>query len=395
MNGGHKGGHRERLAIGAAVTAAAPEGWREAVVERTQLGNHARTSVTYRMEDGGTRAGEAFGLDEQFDQMREKAYVPGEGTWVSCRLEFAPGSRAYQGTLEPAGESDPFPAGAPPTAYVEELTFFPRRRIPAWLADALPTAPPIGFKNDPLPPEETHHETESAYHYETETPFRYETETHSDGLEAYVHLVATRTRPHVAYDAPAVIEIAPRPIPVALTAPEPEPWSGGPPMSHPAGIGPDETGPGGVFLSFATSAEHAGLVTTARRRDVPDPPEEEAASPWGEVSYEPLGHLTVTECDYRHDGRRRGLGLRGAERGDRFGVLGDGESGHLLVLGDHPHRGGLVSWNLHGDRLTLRLTAEAAAALDAETTVEITLALPPEEVGRVRRGLTELVGAAG
>ncbi|MEU4534488.1 hypothetical protein AB0G15_06465 [Streptosporangium sp. NPDC023825] len=132
---------RLRLAIGDLVRAAAPPGWSDATVRCGQVGGFTRVVVDCDGVEVGVQ-----GLEEQVRRLRELAYRDGEGTWFSCELRFTPGSRSYRGHVDADGF--PFPGGTdiPGLALLEEPTVFPRRTVPGWLLDALPTVVPMGIR---------------------------------------------------------------------------------------------------------------------------------------------------------------------------------------------------------------------------------------------------------
>ncbi|GAA3675630.1 hypothetical protein GCM10022224_044810 [Nonomuraea antimicrobica] len=128
------------MEIGDLARAAAGPTWSRLEVRRDQVGAYARTVVTC---DG--REIPVEGMDEPFQLMRELSYEAGAGTWFTCELEFAAGTRAYAGRVQSA--EPPFEE-VPPVAALAELTAFPRLEPPAWLSSALPTAVPLGLPGD-------------------------------------------------------------------------------------------------------------------------------------------------------------------------------------------------------------------------------------------------------
>ncbi|MFC7586677.1 hypothetical protein ACFQYP_25275 [Nonomuraea antimicrobica] len=122
--------HARRMEIGDLARAAAGPTWSRLEVRRDQVGAYARTVVTC---DG--REIPVEGMDEPFQLMRELSYEAGAGTWFTCELEFAAGTRAYAGRVQSA--EPPFEE-VPPVAALAELTAFPawsrppgcRRRCP-------------------------------------------------------------------------------------------------------------------------------------------------------------------------------------------------------------------------------------------------------------------------
>ncbi|MCK2218668.1 hypothetical protein MF672_033460 [Actinomadura sp. ATCC 31491] len=130
------------MEIGDRVRAAAGPGWSRLGMRHDQVGAHGRTAIT---RDGRELPAAGLGLDGPFRRLRELSYLAGAGTWCTCELEFAPGSRGYRGRVSHAEQ--PFEE-VPPAAALAELTAFARLEPPAWLLSALPTAVPIGLADD-------------------------------------------------------------------------------------------------------------------------------------------------------------------------------------------------------------------------------------------------------
>jgi hypothetical protein len=133
--------------IGRAVKADAPGGWQEVDVHRCQLGTFSTTVITYQMADGSRQIRPVEGLDGLFHQLKMAEYKPDEGTWFVCRLDYSPRGRSYNSMLHTFGVESPFgqDVEVPASAYVEELTMFPRKPalIPPWMTAAWPEGVPL------------------------------------------------------------------------------------------------------------------------------------------------------------------------------------------------------------------------------------------------------------
>jgi len=125
------------MEIGELARAAAGSGWSRLTVRRAEVGAHAVTTVS---RDG--REITVDGMNEPFQRLRELAYQADAGTWFTCELAFAAGSRGYTGRVD---STEPPFGDVPARAALAELTLFPRAQPPGWLLSALPTAPPLGL----------------------------------------------------------------------------------------------------------------------------------------------------------------------------------------------------------------------------------------------------------
>ncbi|MCT9931689.1 Imm10 family immunity protein [Planotetraspora sp. A-T 1434] len=135
------------MEIGRIVKAATPDGWREVVVHRCQLGTFSTTAITYRTADGSSRHHHVEGLDGPFDQLKFAQYQQGEGTWFVCRLDYAPRGKSYNAMMSTFDVEPPFAQDieVPASAYVEELTKYPRKPelIPPWMRAGWPEGVPL------------------------------------------------------------------------------------------------------------------------------------------------------------------------------------------------------------------------------------------------------------
>ncbi|MEU8104606.1 Imm10 family immunity protein [Nonomuraea muscovyensis] len=134
--------HELCIEIGRVVNAGAPDGWQYVQVRRCQLGTFSTTEITYEMADGDRRTQHVQGLDGLFHQLKAAAYKPGEGTWFVCQLDYSPPAKSYNSMLHTYDVESPFAQDVevPASAYVEELTTFPRRPdlTPPWMTAAWP-----------------------------------------------------------------------------------------------------------------------------------------------------------------------------------------------------------------------------------------------------------------
>lgn len=146
--------------IGRVVKAAAPDGWQHVYVDRAQLGTFSTTAIAYQMADGSRQTRQVDGLDDLFQQLKTALYEPGKGTWFLCRLDYGPRGKSYNSVEHTFSVESPFgrDVEVPASAYVEELTMFPRRPdlTPPWMTATWPegAAPPEARPAPPVPMDE-------------------------------------------------------------------------------------------------------------------------------------------------------------------------------------------------------------------------------------------------
>ncbi|WP_406319831.1 Imm10 family immunity protein [Streptosporangium sp. NBC_01639] len=149
--------HELCIEIGRAVKADAPDGWQEVDVRRCQLGTFSTTVITYQMADGSRQIRPVEGLDGLFHQLKMAEYKPDEGTWFVCRLDYSPRGKSYNSMMHTFVAESPFAQDieVPASAYMEELTMFPRKPslTPPWMRAAWPEDVPLPeVSSAPAPP---------------------------------------------------------------------------------------------------------------------------------------------------------------------------------------------------------------------------------------------------
>ncbi|MER5420782.1 Imm10 family immunity protein [Streptosporangium roseum] len=144
--------HELCIKIGRAVKVDAPDGWQHVDVHRCQLGTFSTTVITYQMADGSRQIRHVEGLDDLFRQLKMAEYKPNEGTWFVCQLDYGPRGKSYNSMMRTFEVESPFAQDVevPTSAYVEELTMFPRKPAltPPWMTAAWPegvSLPEIDF----------------------------------------------------------------------------------------------------------------------------------------------------------------------------------------------------------------------------------------------------------
>lgn len=146
--------------IGSVLAVAAPDGWQHISVERAQLGTFSTTAITYDLSDGSRQprhADDLDDLDDLFLQLKVAAYEPDKGTWFLCQLDYSLHESSYNSMEQTLSIESPFGQDieVPASAYVEELSMFPRRPdlMPAWITAAWPEdVPPLQARHSPPAP---------------------------------------------------------------------------------------------------------------------------------------------------------------------------------------------------------------------------------------------------
>ncbi|MFC7645517.1 hypothetical protein ACFQX6_36560 [Streptosporangium lutulentum] len=87
--------------------------------------------ITYQMADGSQQIRHVEDLDDLFHRLKVAQYKPSEGTWFVCRLDYSPRGKSYNSMLHTFVAESPFAPDieVPASAYVEELTMFPRKPL--------------------------------------------------------------------------------------------------------------------------------------------------------------------------------------------------------------------------------------------------------------------------